>query len=147
MALITKWGGKTLIDGTVYNIMATREVNNTVVVTMNPTSISGQVMTLDNAAFDWTKYKLAGYFIATEPSVGGGYYAYVYSAGTKKVNKTSYKGPWETTYTENTYAITEDTTVNGRLTINAYYNGVSPKSGWGNTVTTVYDCTIILEAK
>ena len=49
------WGGKVMIDGTVYSIMATREVNDTVVVEMNPTSISGQVMTLENAAFDWTK--------------------------------------------------------------------------------------------
>ena len=55
-----------MIDGTVYNIMATREVNDTVVVEMNPTSISGQVMTLENAAFDWTKYDLAEYFVFGE---------------------------------------------------------------------------------
>ena len=52
-----------MIDGTAYSIMTTREVNDTVVVEMNPTSISKEVMTLENAAFDWTKYDLAEYFV------------------------------------------------------------------------------------
>ena len=139
-------GGKTLIDGTVYNIMATREVNSTVVVTMQPTSISGQVMTLDNAAFDWTKYKLAGYFIATG-AVNGGYSAYVYATETKKANEIAYKGPWDTKYSYVAFTITENTTVSGRLTINAVYTGASSQPGWGNQNTSLFECTVILEVK
>lgn len=139
-------GGKTLIDGTVYNIMATREVNSTVVVTMQPTSISGQVMTLDNAAFDWTKYKLAGYFITTG-TVNGGYRADVYATETKKANKIAYKGPWDTQYLYVEFTITENTTVSGRLTINAVYTGASSQPGWGNQNISLFECTAILKAK
>ena len=140
-------GGKTLIDGTVYNIMATREVHSTVVVTMHPTSISGRVMTLDNAAFDWTKYKLAGYFITTG-TVNGGYHAYVYATETKKANNIAYKNSWEVNYSKYTeFTITENTTVSGRLTINAVYTGSSEQPGWGLQNTSLFECTVILEAK
>ena len=146
MALITKWGGKTLIDGTVYNIMATREVNSTVAVTMRPTSISGHDMTLDNAAFDWTKYKLARYFITTG-AVNGGYRAYVYATETKKANEIAHKGPFDTQYSYAEFTITENTTVSGRLTINAVYTGASNQPGWGLQNTSLFECTVILEAK
>ena len=139
-------GGKTLIDGTVYNIMATREVNSTVVVTMHPTSISGRVMTLDNAAFDWTKYNLAGYFITTG-TVGDGYRADVYATVTKKTNKIAFKGPFGTHYNYLEFSITENTTVSGRLTINAVYTGASSRPGWGKQDTSLFECTVILEAK
>lgn len=139
-------GGKTLIDGTAYSVVTTREVNSTVVVTMQPTSISGQVMTLDNAAFDWTKYKLAGYFITTG-TVSGGYSAYVYATETKKANKIAYKGIWDTQYSYVEFTITENTTVSGRLTINAVYTGSSSQPGWGLQNTSSFECTVILEAK
>ena len=106
-------GGKTLIDGTAYSVVTTREVNSTVVVTMQPTSISGHVMTLDNAAFDWTKYKLAGYFITTG-TVNGGYRAYVYATETKKANNIAYKSTWDTQYHYVEFTITENTTVSNR---------------------------------
>lgn len=139
-------GGKTLIDGTAYSVVATREVNNTVVVTMKPTSISGQVMTLDNAAFDWTKYKLAGYFITTG-NVNGGYSAYVYATETKRANKIAYKGAFDTQYLYVEFTITENTTVSGRLKINAVYTGASSQPGWGFQNTSYFECTVILEAK
>lgn len=140
-------GGKTLIDGTAYSVVTTREVNSTVVVTMQPTSISGQVMTLDNAAFDWTKYKLAGYFIATGDA-SGGYHAYVYATETKKANNIAYKSPFDTQYSKYaTFTITENTTVSGRLTINAVYTLASSQPGWGLQNTSLFECTVILEAK
>lgn len=139
-------GGKTLIDGTAYSVVTTREVNSTVVVTMQPTSISGHDMTLDNAAFDWTKYKLAGYFI-TSGEVSGGYSAYVYATETKKANKIAYKSIWDTQYTYVAFTITENTTVSGRLTINAVYTGSSSQPGWGTQNTSLFECTVILEAK
>ena len=139
-------GGKTLIDGTAYSVVTTREVNSTVVVTMQPTSISGHDMTLDNAAFDWTKYKLAGYFITTG-TVNGGYRAYVYATETKKANEIAYKGPFDTQYKYVEFTITENTTVSGRLTINAVYTGASSRPGWGKQDTSLFECTVILEAK
>lgn len=140
-------GGKTLIDGTAYSVVTTREVNSTVVVTMHPTSISGRVMTLDNAAFDWTKYKLAGYFITTG-DVNGGYHAYVYATKTKKANNIAYKNSWEANYSKYAeFTITENTTVSGRLTINAVYTGSSEQPGWGLQNTSLFECTVILEAK
>ena len=139
-------GGKTLIDGTAYSVVTTREVNSTVVVTMHPTSISGRVMTLDNAAFDWTKYNLAGYFITTG-TVNGGYRAYVYATETKKANEIAYKGPFDTQYKYVEFTITENTTVSGRLTINAVYTGASSRPGWGKQDTSLFECTVILEAK
>ena len=139
-------GGKTLIDGTAYSVVTTREVNSTVVVTMQPTSISGHVMTLDNAAFDWTKYKLAGYFITTG-TVNGGYRAYVYATETKKANNIAYKSTWDTQYHYVEFTITENTTVSGRLTINAVYTLASSQPGWGLQNTSLFECTVILEAK
>ena len=103
-------------------------------------------MTLDNAAFDWTKYKLAGYFITTG-NVNGGYRAYVYATETKKANNIAYKGPWDTQYSYVEFTITENTTVSGRLTINAVYTGASSQPGWGIQNTSLFECTVILEAK
>lgn len=103
-------------------------------------------MTLDNAVFDWTKYKLAGYFIATG-DVSGGYHAYVYATETKKANNIAYKTIWDTQYSYVTFTITENTTVSGRLTLNAVYTGASTQPGWGIQNTSLFECTVILEAK
>lgn len=51
-------GGKTLIDGTVYSIMTTKEVENTVVVSGVASSSAGLTLTLNDARFDWDKYKV-----------------------------------------------------------------------------------------
>lgn len=51
-------GGKTLIDGTVYSIMTTKEVENTVVVSGVASSSAGSTLTLNDARFDWDKYKV-----------------------------------------------------------------------------------------
>lgn len=51
-------GGKALIDGTVYLIMTTKEVENTVVVSGVASSSAGNNLTLNDARFDWDKYKV-----------------------------------------------------------------------------------------
>lgn len=51
-------GGKALIDGTVYSIMTTKEVENTVVVSGVADSSAGSTLTLNDARFDWDKYKV-----------------------------------------------------------------------------------------
>lgn len=51
-------GGKALIDGTVYSIMTTKEVENTVVVSGVADSSAGSTLTLNDDRFDWDKYKV-----------------------------------------------------------------------------------------
>lgn len=52
------WGDKALIDGTVYSIMTTKEVENTVVVSGVASSSAGSTLTLNDDRFDWDKYKV-----------------------------------------------------------------------------------------
>ena len=138
-------GGKTLIDGTAYSIMATREVNDTVVVEMNPTSISGQVMTLENAALDWTKYDLAEYFVFGEE------YSRFIAVKTSIENSIRFNKMYITTsnqgYELRTFKITENATVNGKLTINAKYSLGSSYMGWPISNKSNLVCTVILKRK
>lgn len=57
-------GGKTLIDGTAYSVVATREVENTVVVSGVASSSAGSTLTLNDDRFDWDKYKVKKVVIA-----------------------------------------------------------------------------------
>lgn len=135
-----------MIDGTVYSIMATREVNDTVVVEMNPTSISGQVMTLENDAFDWTKYDLAEYFVFGEQSLR------FIAVKTSIENSIRFNRMYTTTimsqgYELLTFKITENATVNGKLTINAKYSLGSSYMGWPTSDKSKLVCTVILKRK
>lgn len=146
MELNTKWGGgKVMIDGTAYSIMATREVNDTVVVEMNPTSISKEVMTLENAAFDWTKYDLAEYFVFGEQSLR------FIAVKTSIENSIRFNRMYVTTssqgYELRTFKITENATVSGKLTINAKYSLGSSYMGWPMSDTSKLVCTVILKRK
>lgn len=143
MVRITKWGGKALIDGTVYSIMTTREVNDTVVVEMSPTSISKEVMTLENAAFDWTKYDLAEYFVFGERSL-----AFI-AVKTSIENSIRFNKMYVTSnqgYELRTFKITENATVNGKLTINAKYSTGASYMGWPMAASYIV-CTVILKRK
>lgn len=135
-----------MIDGTVYSIMATREVNDTVVVEMNPTSISGQVMTLENAAFDWTKYDLAEYFVFGENGLA---FVYVKTSieNSIRMNKTYSNSSMSEAYNLYTFTITEGATVNGKLTINAKYSMGPSYMGWRITDKSKLVCTVILKRK
>lgn len=137
-------GGKVMIDGTAYSIMATREVNDTVVVEMNPTSISKEVMTLENAAFDWTKYDLAEYFVFGEQSLR------FIAVKTSIENSIRFNKMYVTTssqgYELRTFNITENATVNGKLTINAKYSTGSSYMGWPMAASNIV-CTVILKRK
>ena len=139
-------GGKVMIDGTVYSIMTTREVNDTVVVDMNPTSISGQVMTLENAAFDWTKYDLAEYFVFGENNLR------FIVVKTSIENSIRFNRIYTTTaisqgYELLTFKIEENATVNGKLTINAKYSLGSSYMGWPISDKSKLVCTVILKRK
>lgn len=135
-----------MIDGTVYNIMATREVNDTVVVEMNPTSISGQVMMLENAAFDWTKYDLAEYFVFGEQSLR--FIAVKTSIENSiRFNRMYTNSAMSSGYELLNFKITENATVNGKLTINAKYSTGSSYMGWPMGDTSKIVCTVILKRK
>lgn len=138
-------GGKAMIDGTAYSIMATREVNDTVVVEMSPTSISKEVMTLENAEFDWTKYDLAEYFVFGEQ-----YLSFI-AVKTSIENSIRFNRMYVTTggvgYELRTFKITENATVNGKLTINAKYSTGSSYMGWPISDKSKLVCTVILKRK
>lgn len=138
-------GGKVMIDGTAYSIMATREVNDTVVVEMSPTSISKEVMTLENAEFDWTKYDLAEYFVFGEQ-----YLSFI-AVKTSIENSIRFNRMYVTTggvgYELRTFKITENATVNGKLTINAKYSTGSSYMGWPISDKSKLVCTVILKRK
>lgn len=51
-------GGKTLIDGTAYSVVATREVEKTVVVSGVASKSAMESFSIDDARFDWDKYKV-----------------------------------------------------------------------------------------
>lgn len=137
-------GGKVMIDGTAYSIMATREVNDTVVVEMNPTLIRKEAMTLENVAFDWTKYDLAEYFVFGERNL-----AFI-AVKTSIENSIRFNKMYVTSgqaYELRTYKITEDATVNGKLTINAKYSTGASYAGWPISDTSKIVCTVILKRK
>lgn len=64
-------GGKTLIDGTAYSVVATREVEKTIVISRVLTSLVGNSYTIEDDRLDYDKYKvvLAQY---TGAPYGGG---------------------------------------------------------------------------
>lgn len=134
-----------MIDGTVYSIMATREVNDTVVVEMNPTAISREVMTLENASFDWTKYDLAEYFVFGEQSLR------FIAVKTSIENSIRFNKMYTTSISQGyellAFKITENATVNGKLTINAKYSTGSSYMGWPISDTSKIVCTVILKRK
>ena len=56
-------GGKTLIDGTAYSVVATREVENSKLIIGRVTSrtigdYSKVTVTISNSSFDWSKFKV-----------------------------------------------------------------------------------------
>lgn len=57
-------GGKTLIDGTAYSVVATREVEKTVVVSGVASNSAMESFSIDDARFDWDKYKVKKVVIA-----------------------------------------------------------------------------------
>lgn len=132
-------GGKTLIDGTAYSVVTTREVENTVVVSGVASNSAGSTLTLNDARFDWDKYKVKKVVIAC------------------KANATFNNNDWRILYAlyENdgavsygacfysyirTFKLSIDATTNGTLTVkktNAYDSGHFDSVNY----------TIVLEAK
>lgn len=138
-------GGKTLIDGTAYSVVTTREVEKTVVVSgVAPdkgNTIAKWKLELSDARFDWDKYKVS------EISICG-------------MQLGEYDSPQTQAYWMLGAAYRDDASVNmvyylygsvrqGRLTVDAATNGkltLGTKSGSSGTFNKV-NYTIVLEAK
>lgn len=138
-------GGKTLIDGTAYSVVATREVEKTVVVSgVAPdkgNTIAKWKLELSDARFDWDKYKVSEISICGRQLGGNDY-----------LSKEAY---WMLGA-----AYRDDASVNivyylygsvgqGRLTVDAATNGkltLGTTSGGAGTFNKV-NYTIVLEAK
>ena len=134
-------GGKTLIDGTAYSVVATREVEKTVVVSGVASDNAGWKLELSDARFDWDKYKVS------EISICG-----------KQLGE--YEYPSTQNYWMLGAAYRDDASVNmvyylygsvrnGRLTVDAATNvklTLGTKSGSAGTFKKV-NYTIVLEAK
>lgn len=138
-------GGKTLIDGTAYSVVATREVEKTVVVSgvapNKGNTIAKWKLELSDARFDWDKYKVS------EISICG-------------MQRTAYDDPGTTDHWMLGAAYREDSSVNivyylygsvrlGTLTVDAATNGkltLGTAAGSSGTFNKV-NYTIVLEAK
>ena len=140
MVQITKWGGgKALIDGTVYSIMTTKEVENTVVVSGVASSSAGSSLTLNDARFDWDKYKVQKISIVCKSGA-------VYNSSDWRILYALYENDGAVNYGAcfysyiRTFKLSIDATTNGTLKVekaDAYAGGKFDSVNY----------TIVLEAK
>lgn len=139
MVRITKWGGKALIDGTVYSIMTTKEVENTVVVSGVASISAGSTLTLNDYRFDWDKYKVQKISIVCKSGA-------VFNSNDWRILYALYENDGAVSYGAcfygyiRTFKLSVDATTNGTLTVkkaNAYDSGHFDSVNY----------TIVLEAK
>lgn len=132
-------GGKALIDGTVYSIMTTKEVENTVVVSGVADSSAGSTLTLNDDRFDWDKYKVKKVVIVCKANA-------TFSNNDYRVLYAVYENDGAVSYGAcyygyiRTLTLSIDATTNGTLKIGKAY-----QSDPGQFASVNY--TIILEAK
>lgn len=132
-------GGKALIDGTVYSIMTTKEVENTVVVSGVADSSAGSTLTLNDDRFDWDKYKVRKISIVCKSGA-------VFNNSDWRILYALYENDGAVSYGAcyygyiRTLTLSIDATTNGTLKIGKAYQYDS-----GQFASVNY--TIILEAK
>lgn len=132
-------GGKALIDGTVYSIMTTKEVENTVVVSGVGSSSAGSTLTLNDDRFDWDKYKVQKISIVCKSGA-------IYNNNDWRILYALYENDGAVSYGAcfygyiRTFKLSIDATTNGTLKVNK----ADPYDP-GNFNSVNY--TIILEAK
>lgn len=132
-------GGKALIDGTVYSIMTTKEMENTVVVSGVADSSAGSTFTLSDDRFDWDKYKVRKISIVCKSGA-------IYNNNDWRILYALYENDGAVSYGAcfygyiRTLRLSIDATTNGTLKIGKAYQ-YDP----GNFASVNY--TIILEAK
>lgn len=132
-------GGKALIDGTAYSVVATREVEKTVVVSGIASSSAESSLTLNDDRFDWDKYKVRKISIVCKSGA-------TYNNNDWRILYALYENDGAVSYGAcfysyiRTLALSIDATTNGTLKIGKAYE-YDP----GKFASVNY--TIILEAK
>ena len=138
------WGGKALIDGTVYSIMTTKEVEKTVVVSGIASSSAGYyTLTLNDARFDWDKYKLKKVVLACKKNA-------TFNEDDNRVLYAVYEDDGAVSYTGSYDSLIQD----GVISVTATTNGKLEIKSVRNSQYQVIDLnfnsvnyTIVLEAK
>lgn len=136
-------GGKTLIDGTAYSVVTTREVEKTVVVSGVASNNAGWELKLSDARFDWDKYKVKKVVLACKNKATS-------NADDDRVLYAVYEGDGAVSYAGSYYgsirngAISITATTNGKLEIKSARNSLGQLIDLNfNSV----NYTIVLEAK
>lgn len=118
-------GGKTLIDGTAYNVVATREVENAKLVngyvsTSTPGNYSSVTATIRNDAFQWDKFAVKMLTIRADTShASDRVIGIAYANGGLQVSLVFVTGTGQTTAS----SVTLDTTTNGALKVTVKFSG------------------------
>ena len=145
MVRITKWGGgKALIDGTVYSIMTTKEVENTVVVSGVASSSAGyNTLTLNDARFDWDKYKLKKVVLACKKNA-------TFNEDDRRVLYAVYEDDGAVSYTGSYYSLVQDGVISVTATTNGKLEIKSVRNSFNQIIALNFNSvnyTIVLEAK
>lgn len=132
-------GGKTLIDGTAYSVVATREVEKTVVVSGVASNSAMESFSIDDARFDWDKYKVKKVVIVCKENA-------TFNNNDYRVLYAVYENDGAVNYGAcyysyiRTFKLSIDATTNGTLKV-----GEANKYDAGQFASVNY--TIVLEAK
>lgn len=136
-------GGKTLIDGTAYSVVATREVEKTVVVSGIASSSAGRPLTLNDARFDWDKYKVKKVVIACKANA-------TFNQDDNRVLYAVYEDDGAVSYAGSYYGGIRDGAISITATTNGKLEIKSARNGLGQLINLNFNSanyTIVLEAK
>lgn len=136
-------GGKTLIDGTAYSVVATREVEKTVVVSGIASSSAGWSLTLNDARFDWDKYKVKKVVIACKKNA-------TFNQDDYRVLYAVYEDDGAVSYTGSYYGSIQDGAISITATTNGKLEIKSARNSLGQLINLNFNSvnyTIVLEAK
>lgn len=137
-------GGKTLIDGTAYSVVATREVENTQFISGSFSSNGAASVTLENSLFDWNKYKVAAFAIMYDKTKGvftGGSVYFALVANEIEVNYGTHQSNYDSSMKGITMAVTQYG--NGYLKITSSTTAYQSNPKFYGT----YNYIVVLEAK
>lgn len=135
-------GGKTLIDGTAYSVVATREVENTRLISGSFTGNSATSITLENSLFDWDKYNVAAFVtVRSSNNRRNGSVNYVFVVAELNVNSGTHASEYDDSDAAITTAVTPNG--NGRLLIKPSTTAYMTTPKFAGD----YNYIVVLEAK
>ena len=134
-------GGKTLIDGTAYSVVATREVENTQFISGSFTGSHATSITLENSLFDWDKYNVAAFVALRSSYTSSGSVNYAFVVAGLNVNSGTHVSEHDGSAAAITTAVTPNG--NGRLLIKPSTTAYATTPKFMGS----YDYIVVLEAK